>query len=421
MRSAAGGAEEDSCRGRTGGRRGPPAVRTTPTLAAISPLVATLALVAALPSPGGIVAADASAPAADTSDPARWVEREARVMGTRLRIRVAADSREEGFRAAGGALAAVEAAEDRWSSWREDTELARLNDAEPGVPVSLSSRMLSELSVLETWGARTGGAFDPAVGALVEAWDLRGDGREPTPGELRTALEATGLRHFRMDGGEGAATRLREDAWIDAGAFGKGLALGRARDRLRGDGMGSALLDFGGQLVAWGPGPEDGSCWRVGVADPRERHEPVARLRLCDTSAATTSGSERFVVVEGRERAHVLDPRSGRPAPAWGSVTVVHPDPMTADILSTALFVMGPEAGLRWARDRGIAALFLEIAEESLTLSATSSMEPLLMERAPAGAGEGRSVGAGGQMAPALRYDETTRSITWKGTEELDL
>lgn len=273
--------------------------------------------------------------------------------------------------------------------------MSRLNGAEPGTAVRLPREFLSVLAELRRWRRHTGGAFDPAVGALVDAWDLRGDGRRPSPAELREARGATGLEHVRLDTAAGTATRLEEDVWLDAGAFGKGLALRRVRDRLQRRGTDAALLDFGGQLAAWGRGPDGGECWRVAVADPRERGQAEIPLRLCDSSASTTSASERFVVVDGEARSHVLDPRTGRPAPAWGSVTVVHPDPMVADLLSTALFVMGPQEGLSWARDHDVAALFLRPEEGRLRRASTPAMEGMLGERAAGSSADVRP-GAGG-------------------------
>ncbi len=343
-------------------------------------------LAAALVSPGLASGAPGGTPARRGSAPrgrrgrrgppsgTTWVERRAWHMGTWLRVRLAAPNREAGFAAAGEAFAAVARAEVRWSSWRDDTEMAVLNGAEPGAAVSLDPGVLSVLSELEAWRERTGGAFDPAVGALVDAWDLRGEGRRPTSRELREARRATGMGHLRLDTAAGTAARLREDVWLDAGAFGKGLALGRARDRLRGAGVGSALLDFGGQLTGWGGAPDGEGSWSVGVAHPRDRHAPAASLRLCDASASTTSGSERFVRVDGEDLSHVLDPRSGRPAPTWGSVTVVHPDPMVADLLSTALFVMGPGEGEAWARKHDVAALLLRVDGGEVRRTTTPAM-----------------------------------------------
>ncbi len=101
-----------------------------------------------------------------------------------------------------------------------------------------------------------------------------------------------------------------------------------------------------------------GERW-VEIADPDRRDHGVARLRLRSGSVATSGNSERGVLINGVRRGHLLDPLTGCPAPDWGSVTVVASDPVAADCLSTALFVMGPRRGEAWLRGRtGIDAVF---------------------------------------------------------------
>ena len=143
--------------------------------------------------------------------------------------------------------------------------------------------------------------------------------------------------------------------------------------------MKAGLLDFGGQLVAIGSKPA-GSGWPVGVAHPDRREREVARLKLQDRAVATSGESERFVEVEGVRYGHILDPRTGIPVPAWGSVTVVAKDPLVADVLSTALFVMGPDRGSAWAEGLGeIGVLFLSEEGGGLEARWNAAMEPWLV------------------------------------------
>jgi thiamine biosynthesis lipoprotein len=272
-------------------------------------------------------------------------------MGTTLRIGVHAPSRASGIAAIESAFGAVRVADSLLSTWRDDSELARLNQAPPGQPTPVSPPLARMLAEVERWSRATGDAFDPTVGALVDAWDLRGRGRVPSPAQLAEARERTGRRAFRVSADGRRLCRLVSGAWLDSGGFGKGAALAAARDSLAAHGITSALLDFGGQVFAVGADVGD-RAWAVPVAHPSRRLEPVARLALRDRSASTSAQSERFVEVGGRRYGHILDPRTGRPVPAWGSVTVVAADPLVADILSTALLVLGPDTALAWARGR---------------------------------------------------------------------
>lgn len=166
---------------------------------------------------------------------------------------------------------------------------------------------------------------------------------------------------------------------MTAGGFGKGAALRAARRALQRAGIESALLEFGGQLLAIGPAP-GGEDWTASVAHPSRRHAAAASIRLRGVSAATSAASERFIEVDGERLGHVLDPRAGRPVPAWGSVTVVTPDPLLADVLSTALFVMGPDEGMAWAaRREGIGVLFLEEEAGDVVATWNPAMRPWLI------------------------------------------
>lgn len=276
------------------------------------------------------------------------VERQVGLMGTRLELRVDALDRGAALRASERALEALEATESRLSTWRPDTELARLNRAAPGEPVPLSTELATELETAAACWRETSGAFDPAMGALATAWGLRTGGREPTSEERREALAATGmdgleLRRSRPDA-PWRAVRRREGLVLDEGGFGKGAGLRAALTSLAGSDATAAALDLGGQWAFWrqGPGQEK---WRVAVAHPRERRRAVAVLTLDGGSVATSGHSERA--------GHLLDPRQGLPAADFGSLTVWTPDPLWADCLSTGLYVLGPDAALAWAQRHG--------------------------------------------------------------------
>lgn len=309
------------------------------------------------------VAARPSAVTAET------IERHLVAMGTELVLHVEAATRAQALKASERAVRAIEAAEARLSTWREDTELARLNRAPVGEAVELSGELAGELARVHALWRATDGAFDPGVGALVRAWGLRTGGRAATDEELRAALGAGGLASLELAGAR--ATR-RADVVLEEGAFGKGAGLDAALDALVAAGATAGRIDLGGQWIAFG------EPVTLGVADPRARERTVATVTVERGSIATTGNSERSIVVAGERRSHVLDPRTGRLADDWGSVTVHAPDALTADALSTGLFVLGPDAALAFARDHeGIDVLTLEPTERGLRLRASEGWRDL--------------------------------------------
>lgn len=323
--------------------------------------------------------------AAPVSDPGA-AHREVMVMGTVLRGAVEAATPYQARTALERAVAEIEGWERLLSTWDPATPMSVANRAPVGAPVPLPTPLAAVLGEAVSWSSRTAGAFDPMVGALVDAWDLRGGGRTPDNDQLRDALARSGTGVIGIDGKNGTLARLTPGSWIDTGAFGKGAALRAAANTLRPFEVTKGTLDLGGQVLVVGTDPEPTP---VAVSHPRDRTQSVASLALrSGWSAATSGNSERGIDVDGRRLGHILDPRTGRPAPDWGSVTVVAADPLVADILSTALFVMGPDAGLAWAEARDdVGALFLvDNGDGTLQTLSNRAMNRWLVQP-PAGAG----------------------------------
>jgi FAD:protein FMN transferase len=317
------------------------------------------------------------APARPGSPPAR-IERRLEAMGTLLGLSVAGPDRAAALEASETAVREIARVEALLTTWRPGGPLDRLNGATAGEAVTLDPEVSGLLAAVFDWSERTDGAFDPTVLPLVRAWDLRGQGRIPDEAALTRALAATGRGRFQFDGGTGRTMRLSADAGIDEGAWGKGYALDRAASALRRCGVAEALLDLGGQVAAVGRAT-------VAVADPRDRGRAAVTLSIEDESVSTSGNSERGRTVAGRRIGHLLDPRTGQPAPDFGSATAVAPSGLSADVLSTAFFVLGPEKGLQLSerlRRRGLPneALFLVVADGRRKVVASPGIRSRLKE-----------------------------------------
>jgi len=300
-------------------------------------------------------------------------------MGTAFSLAISAPTRDAALRASEAGVREIERIEALLSTWRDDTPLARLNAAPPGVPHEVPAQLFGLLKSAFEWEKKTDGAFDPTVLPLVRAWGLRSGGRIPTHDELRAARGATGPSLFTFKESALGVTRADALAGIDEGAWGKGWALDLAAAAMRDAGAVSGVLDLGGQILSFG---EETA---VDIADPRNRERTIARLRLADASASTSGNSERGAVVNGRRIGHLLDPRTGLPARDFGSVTVVAPSGFVADVLSTAFFVLGSEEGMALSdrlRAKGVAhetVFFLEGEEGgNLTARGSPGMQALL-------------------------------------------
>jgi thiamine biosynthesis lipoprotein len=132
------------------------------------------------------------------------LSRQVAVMGTVLEMTVSARDRGTALAASQSILDAVDGVELRLSTWREDSELSRFNQSASGTEISLSPELEADLREVRRWWSATGGAFDPGVASLVEAWDLRGRGRTPSDSELAVARAASGFEHLVLGSRAGA-------------------------------------------------------------------------------------------------------------------------------------------------------------------------------------------------------------------------
>jgi thiamine biosynthesis lipoprotein len=293
-------------------------------------------------------------------------QRDVYLMGTQARLAVYAPDRPRGIATLETALAALERTERQLSTWQQNSPISRLNRTPTGHRWRAEESLCALFADLYEWQHTTGGTFDPAIGALTAAWKIHEDGALPTDLQLDDARQRSGLQHFDFDRQQCTITR-RTDVTLDVGAFGKGEALDRAARALSGTAW---MIDLGGQ-VAVGGTPPDGKPWIVALAHPADRQRVITNVPLSAGSLSTSGGSERDLRVGRTRVGHILDPRTGRPTPFEGSVVVWHERALVADILSTALYVMGPEAGLPWAASRGFAAAYLIPEGASVRVTAT--------------------------------------------------
>lgn len=308
----------------------------------------------------------------ESADP---LERDVYLMGTTFRVVLYEKENEKSLADLEAIVKVVERTEDELSTWRPNSELSRLNDFPALQPFGMSPMLCSLWPKLESWVNQTDGSFDPSVGNLATIWGIHGTFRIPEKNEVLIALENTGFQHIKRNG---CILTRTKSIRVDPGAFGKGEAIDRALQVAEDRKMGAMLIDFGGQLAARGTPPQQ-EGWMTSLANPKVRtQESEVKLLLKNGSISTSGGSERDGMVDGKRIGHHLNPKTGYPVDSFGSVAVWRPSALEADILSTALYVMGPDKGYRWAIQQQIAACFLIAKDEEIQILVTPAFNMMM-------------------------------------------
>ncbi|MEJ7927413.1 FAD:protein FMN transferase [Sphingobium sp. AN641] len=239
------------------------------------------------------------------------------------------------------------------SNWEAGSDISRFNRAPIGEWVSLPDAFMTVLNAGVEIARLSDGAFDPAIGRLVDGW-----GFGPAAGAPFSAGPAGQQSWRQVELSDGKARRMG-DVTLDFSGIAKGFAVDAVAHALRDMGLSQFLIEIGGELRGEGVKP-DLQPWWVDLEAPPGLIVPVMRVALCGLSVATSGDYRRFVTRAGRRLSHSIDPRSGAPiANDVASVSVLHESAMFADAWATAITVLGPDEGMAVATRHGLAAILI--------------------------------------------------------------
>jgi len=290
----------------------------------------------------------------------RFTARALGLMGTEVTLTLFGDEETALRKAAGAAFARMEDLEARYSRWRAESDVSRVN-AGAGEPVGVHAGTFALVERAIEIGRRTGGAFDVTVGPLIRFWRERETW--PSDAEIAAVRAHVGPDRVTLRPGEPPTIAVAAGSSLDLGGIAKGTIVDAAGEVLAGAGVASFLINAGGDLLARGGGP-DGEGIPVALRDPTGPHGATlsgGRLRLRDAALCTSGSYERYHEIGGRRASHIVDPRTGRPVEGVViQASVLAPTCETADALATALMVLDPEDGLAVAKAmEGVEALLV--------------------------------------------------------------
>lgn len=270
----------------------------------------------------------------------------------------------------------------RFNPYSETSDISRLNRA-AAQPVDVHEDVWDLLSRARPAAQATRGAVDVTVGPLIAFWNkMAAEGRLPSREEVLEAKALVGLDRLRLLP-ENRAQLTDPAASVDLSSYVSGYALDEALRILKEGRFHNFMVDAGGEIYAAGSNCA-GRPWHVGLQDPSVPGKLADVLELRDRAVSTSGDYEKFLEIGGNRLSHIINPLTGYPVAGAASATVVAPTGYEADMLSTALCVLGPVDGLRLIRDLGpgyAAMMLFRRNGEDLELYTTREYDTLRVEK----------------------------------------
>lgn len=264
------------------------------------------------------------------------------LMGTVVTLTVVHPEADEARRMIGAGFAEMVRLESILSRHRRDTPVGALNAT--GSLERPPAELVTVLACARTVSGASAGAFDVTVLPLVRLWEasFAATGRPPSDQAIETTRRLVDYR--RLDVSEDRVAFADTGMALSLDGIAKGFVVDRAVETLVARGADRVLVDAGGDMATAGAGSVR-EPWSVGIQDPHRPRELVDVVRLAGECVAT-SGDYQQSFTRDRRHHHIVDPRTGRSPEVLSSASVVAPSAMQADALSTAVMVLGPDAGV---------------------------------------------------------------------------
>jgi len=237
--------------------------------------------------------------------------------------------------------------ENLMSKTIETSDIYKLNN-NPKTEIEVDKESLNVLEKALKYAELTDGDFDPTIGSLVELWGIgTKDAAVPEQAEIEAALASTGYNYLDLT--DNSAEITKEGVKIDLGGIVKGYAAEEVKKIVQKYNIEHAFVNLGGNVLVIGD-KVDGSPWKIGIQDPRQgRGNVMAVIDAVDLTIVTSGNYERYFEENGKLYHHILNPKTGYPADNnLLSVSIISENSFDADALSTAIYVMGLEKGMRF-------------------------------------------------------------------------
>lgn len=271
------------------------------------------------------------------------------LMGTVVEITIAGSDETRLNAAAADAFDEIKRLEGLMSHYKDNSDVSRINKAAGKEAQVIANETMDVINASIKVSQITGGAFDITMGVLGNLWrftkDDNGDFTPPSEEEVKKLLPLIDYRLIIIDKKNNTVKLAKQGMKINLGGIAKGYIVGKAAEVLKKRGIKKGIVHAGGDMAVF---QEPGDApWLIGIQDPRDKDKLVGTIRAYNTAVSTSGDYERFFIKDGVRYHHIMDTSTGFPANKCRAVTILAKDSTLADALSTAIFVMGHDEGMK--------------------------------------------------------------------------
>ncbi len=240
-----------------------------------------------------------------------------------------------------------------FSTYLKGNEMWRINNSNSDTIV-INEEVFSVLKKCDELWRETGGAFDPAVGKLIDIVGFEKDKPSlPSPEQIKTALEKVGWKKIKLE--EPNILIKPSHVKISLNACIPGYAADKVSQILLRKGIKNFLVNAGGEIIAKGSG------WQIGIQHPRKQNELLHSIIIDGISVSTSGDYQQYFNKNEKRYTHIFNPITGLPADGCEAVTIIAENGFTSDALSTGIFVLGPDKGMELVEKLpGVEALIVD-------------------------------------------------------------
>ena len=231
-----------------------------------------------------------------------------------------------------------------------ESELSKLNATAANEPFACGDLLWDVLTRARAFWRDSGGVFDVTIDPLMKLWGFHSK-REtlPSADEIAEAKRLTGLDKVAFDDEKHTVKFTVPGMSINLGGIAKGYALDRAADAVRKLGVKTGWIEIGGNILAL-PKKSGGGKYAAGIKNPFHKEQLLGKTAISDAAISTSGNYERYVVIDGKQYTHIIDPATGLPVSGMDSVSVIAPTGVASDAISTSIFIAGPDAVAGWTK-----------------------------------------------------------------------